>query len=262
MSESNEQTHGAQAAGQPQEDQEEEEAGWPGWLSWLLVIAASVFGGYLLAGYRTGGAGDNSAQLLNMQRQMEAMAAQYKAQFMVGLETSQRLHDERMRSFCREMILQGLFQEGVNKGLADLSGKLGEVAGLMGDTQRKPEDRLVQAGTKIKEIRDGIASITDQHTKNREAVEKVSGFGSADQKLMGLQKKLGYLYYDRAKQLMKEVAAGNAEVLRQAVACRTILSQIDEGQAAELDKAYPQLAATTRPAQAPAGSPVPAVSPK
>jgi len=232
-------------------DQSSEESAWPSWLSWVLVIAAGVFGGYLLGG-STKGTESADMKLAAERRQFREMVDLLKAQHQVAMEMGQRASDQTLKSFCREMIYTGLFRDKLDYALAQLDDKLNKVIQKLGASTSKPQDLPPQTVADLKEISDGLKKIAEDYGKSAEAAKRIAEIGSTDQKFQAIQKQLAYLYYDRAKQLMKDAAAGNPDALRQASFCRAITGQLDPKIAAELDKQFPQLAAASQPASGPA----------
>jgi hypothetical protein len=242
-------------------DQETEENAWPSWLSWVLVIAAGVFGGYLLGARGGDAAGSKSAsQLLSERRANEQIRAQYEAQFKIALEMAQRANDERTRSFCREVLYTGLLRDGLEQALSDVNAKLaGTVQGLSAPTTTKPEDRLARATTELKQIQETLARVAGRYGQQNEAMKRVNEFGRTDQGIQSLGKQLAYLYYDHTRQLMREAAREREDPVRQAMirqagVLRTITGQLDPNMAAELGKQYPELALPS-PASAPSSPP-------
>jgi hypothetical protein len=235
-------------------DDASEESAWPNWLSWVLVIAAGVFGGYLLG--TRGGSSADQANLLKYQEAVRAAAQekeQLKTQFRTALEVSQYGLDERMKSFCREMILIGLFRDGLDEAIKDLTAKLGRTIELLGAAGTKPEERLTQAAAQIKEVQASLNQLADRYSKHAEAVKRVGEIGTNDRRFQELTGLIARLYYDRTRQLMRELTAGNAQAARQAGAFFGIVRQLDPNMAAELGKQFPNLLSpTTTPSTGPA----------
>jgi hypothetical protein len=240
-------------------DDASEESAWPGWLSWLLVIAAGVFGGYLW-----GARGTGSADQTAIVRYQEAVKAanlqteQVKTQFRTALEVNQYGLDERMKSFCREMIFMGLFRDGLDEAMKDLTAKVGKTIELLGAAGIKPEDRLTQAGSQLKDLQAKLAQVSEDYGKHIKAVKRVGEIGTTDRRFHELTSLIARLYYDRTRQLMREVTAGNTQASRQAGTFFGIVSQLDPNMAAELGKQFPNLLApSTAPSTAPAAGSAP-----
>jgi hypothetical protein len=240
--------------------EQEEESAWPSWLSWVLVIAAGVFGGYLLGAKGGGSQGAGVSQAM-MERRLREQIDLLKAQQVMALEMGQRVNDDRMRAFYREVIRTGLFRDGLEEAFAELGGKLKSVSDLLSTpSTTKPEDRIGQAAARLKEIQSGLGQLAEKYGKHSEALKRVGEIGNTDQNILALSKQIAYLYYDRTKQLMREFSTETQDAMRQAALrqagfCRAMTAQLDPKMAAELDKQFPQLAAQSGTASttAPAG---------
>jgi hypothetical protein len=226
------------------EEEEPEEGGWPAWLSWALVIAAAVFGGFLL-GAQGGGGSAGSAESLAVKQREALMRTEVNRL----KEQNSRRFDQFVHSFCREMIRVGLFRDGLDKNLEEMTVELGKIAEQLGKKDVKPEDRAAKAGAELKKVQERFAKVAAVYSTQKMAMDKVGRIGSYDHHL-------AYFYLVRIEDLMADAKAGDERALKEARNCRERVAQIDPKLASDLVKKYPTLASQPgKPAQAPATKP-------
>lgn len=235
-----------QAVEEKADAEEQEEGGWPSWLSWGLVIAAAVFGGFLLGsqGGSKGSAGA-SADSMAIKQQVALMREEMNR----AKELATRRFDQYMHSFCREMIRIGLFRDGLDKRLSDLKDDLGKAVDELGKKEGKPEDRIAKAGEDLKKIQDHLAKVAAFYSRETLAMDKVGRIGTMDQHI-------AYFYLVRLEDLMVKAKAGDERALKEARSCRENIGQFDPKLASDLLKKYPSLAppAPSQTATAPAAA--------
>ncbi len=237
------------------EEEEEEEAGWPSWLSWGLVIVAAVFGGYLLGAKTGGSGGSNDAQQLEAARQVSMMKQEHKR----ALEQVERIMDQLTRSLCRELIMVGVFRDGLDERLTGLKDDLAKAIEQLGTDKAKSAEQL-------KKIDAELGKVAQKYSLQTAAVKKVGNIGTVDQNVKALSNHLVNLYVMRFNEYLTQHRRGDQGALAQARRCRDSIAQLNPKVGSDLTKQFPELgaaaAATTTKApgtpKAPGASEAPA----
>lgn len=225
---------------------EEEEGAWPSWLSWGLVIAAAVFGGFLLGSQGGGKSSGTGADSVAMKQQMALMRSELNR----AKEQTSRRFDQYVHSFCREMIRTGLFRDGLDKRLSNVKDDLGKAVDELNKKEGKPEERIAKASEDLKTVQDHLDKIVTFYSRQTLAMDKVGKIGTLDHHI-------AYFYVVRLEDLMVKAKAGDQRALKEARSCRQNIAQMDPKLAADLLKKYPSLApqAPSQAATAPAAAP-------
>lgn len=232
-----------------EEEEEEDEGGLPSWISWGLVVVAAVFGGFLI-GQQSGkgsGAGGSAAQLANA-REMAVI----KQEAQRAMDRNKRAVEDYMRSFSREMILIGLFRDGLDGALGELEKDVAKVDESLAKTGGKPAEQL-------KQVKERLGKIKTFYDRQKFAIDKVGRIGAFDELLKVNNHHLAYFYLVRVHQLMAMVKTGDKRALREARKCRVNISQLDPKLGQDLDKAYPAL--VVKPVGGPTSAPATQAAP-
>jgi hypothetical protein len=182
-----------------------------------------------------------------------------KQQHNAALQRADRVLEEYMRGFCREMIRIGLFRDGLDEALNTVRKDMGNAMKALGAADTKPEDRITKANEQLKNVEKMLASIAQRYSKHAAAMNKVGQIGTTDQAIRVVNSHLAYFYLARTGELMGRARSGDQRALAEARSCRMRIGQLDPKLAANLDKNYPELAPRRpgAPATAPTTKPAP-----